>query len=269
MSDDIAAMTIQLAQDPTSLVFMPLADALRRRGQLDSAMTVALRGLARYPAVADAHDTVARIHADRGDGDSAFDAWTNALRLASDHLGAHKGLAFLYYRSGDLGRSIRHLSRAIELAPGDQSLITALDRIRSEATLTPPPVAESEPPGPAAGPSSPGEPPTDPGLMLVFDHQGRVLYGSIASASGADVSDAAAAALAGVSREADRTARLLGLGTWRAIAIEGVPANYEVRSPSPETLVLVTRGRQVPAGRLARIADRAVEQARQWLEEAE
>src|SRR5262245_60974419 len=108
MSDDIAAMTAQLARDPTSLVFIPLADALRRRGQLDPALTVALRGLARYPAVADAYDTVARIHTDRGDGDAAFDAWTNALRLSSDHLGAHKGLAFLYYRSGDFDRSIRH-----------------------------------------------------------------------------------------------------------------------------------------------------------------
>jgi predicted regulator of Ras-like GTPase activity (Roadblock/LC7/MglB family) len=96
-----------------------------------------------------------------------------------------------------------------------------------------------------------------------------VLNGSIPRADGSDASDAVAACLAGVSREAERAARLLGLGAWRAIAVEGGPANYELRGPNDDTLLLVTRGRDVPAGRLSRIADRAVESARQWLAEYE
>jgi tetratricopeptide (TPR) repeat protein len=267
MTDDITAMTIQLAQDPGSLVFIPLADALRRRGQLDAALTVAQRGVARYPEVADAHDLVARIQADRGQGDAAFDGWTTALRLSPDHLGAHKGLAFLFYRSGDLPRSLRHLGRAAELAPKDQSLAAALDRIRSQSVAAPPAAPAPTPAGerPSQAHAAPPEPET--GATLVFDNQGRVLDGSIFRPDGTDASDAVAAALAGVSREAERATRLLNLGTWRAIAIEGGPANYEVRSPTDATLLLVTRGRQVPAGRLSRIADRAVEQARRWLAE--
>jgi tetratricopeptide (TPR) repeat protein len=271
MTDDIAALTGQLARDPTSLVFIQLADALRKRGQLEAALTVALRGLGRYPELADAHDLVARIHSDRGQGDAAFDAWTAVLRLAPDHLGAHKGLAFLSYRAGDLDRSLRHLSRAMELAPHDRGLAATAERIRTEArALAPEPAPAARPePGRTSGAVPAMASPAETGATLVFDHQGRVLFGSIESASGTDASDAVAAALAGVSREAERTARLLGLGVWRAIAIEGVPANYEVRSPSAETLLLVTRGRHVPAGRLSRIADRAVEQARQWLEAGE
>lgn len=261
MTDDIAAMTGQLARDPSSLVFMSLAEALRRRGQHDAALTVAQRGLARYPEVADAHDLVARIQADRGDGDAAFDAWTDALRLKPDHLGAHKGLAFLAYRAGDLRRSLKHLTRALELAPGDAALAHALERIRGLA-------ASGEgmtPPAP-----SPGAPPraTDQATLL-FDQQGRVLRGEIRRPDASDASDAVAAALAGVSREAERTTRLLGLGAWRAIAVEGGPVNYEIRSPSPTTLLLVMRGREVPAGRLSRIADRAVAEARVWLEDIE
>jgi tetratricopeptide (TPR) repeat protein len=266
MTDDITAMTIQLAQDSGSLVFIPLADALRKRGQLDAALTVAQRGVARYPEVADAHDLVARIQADRGQGDAAFDGWTTTLRLSPDHLGAHKGLAFLFYRAGDLPRSLRHLARAVELAPNDKSLASALDRIRSQQEPAPAaPVRSPGPDRPSQAHAAPPEPET--GATLVFDNQGRVLDGSILRADGTDASDAVAAALAGVSREAERAARLLQLGTWRAIAIEGGPANYEVRSPTEATLLLVTRGRQVPAGRLSRIADRAVEQARRWLAE--
>lgn len=270
MTDDISGMTTQLAHDPTSLVFLPLADALRRRGQLEPALAVATRGVQRYPEHADGHDLVARIHADRGDGDAAFDSWTTVLRLAPDHLGAHKGLAFLAFRGGDLGRSAKHLSRALELAPGDASLAAAVERIRTLITTR------------ASAPESVGPPPRRSGPVpipptataettptLLLDAQGRVLRGRVDRTDGVDASEPVAAALAGVSREAERAANLLGLGQWRAIAIEAGPYNYEIRSPTAETLLLVARGREVPAGRLARIADRAVEQARRWLEELE
>ncbi len=263
MTDDIATLTLQLAQDPASLAFVPLAEALRRRGQLDAALTVVTRGSARYPEMADAHDLVARIHADRGDGDAAFDAWTTVVRLVPDHLGAHKGLAFLAYRSGDLGRSVKHLTTALELAPDDTTLASAIERIRTvmagravsaSGTVTPPPEVQQR----SATEATP---------TLLFDQRGRVLRGSLERMDGVDASDAVAAALAGVSREAERAARLLNLGDWKALAIESGAVNFELRSPSSETLLLVMRGREVPAGRLSRIADKAVEQARHWLEE--
>ena len=37
MTDDIRALTARLAEEPTSLVFLELGEALRRRGQLDAA----------------------------------------------------------------------------------------------------------------------------------------------------------------------------------------------------------------------------------------
>jgi tetratricopeptide (TPR) repeat protein len=260
MTDDIRAMTAQLAQDPGSLVFLPLAEALRRRGQLDAALIVAERGATRYPELADAHDVLARIRADRGEGDSAFDAWTAALRVAPDHLGAHKGLAFLFYRAGDVHRSLKHLTRALELAPQDGSLAAAVERIRSVVAAEEPEPDETEAPVPSGVPA---------GGSLLFDAQGRVLRGRAPAPDGTDVGAAVAAVLAGVSREAGRMAKLLSLGDWRAVAIEGGPANYELRAPTPETVLLVYRPREVPAGQLSRIAERAAGQARQWLDALE
>jgi tetratricopeptide (TPR) repeat protein len=273
MSDDITRMTAELAGDPASLVFIRLADALRRRGQLDAALTVAERGLARYPAVADAHDLVARIHADRGDGDRAFGAWTDALRVAPDHVGAHKGLAFLAFRVGDFTRCRRHLERARAVAPDDPQVAATMARLRGlEGDVEPQPMAAAPAsPGRQASPAAsvpvelPAPAPTDQATLL-FDQQGRVLRGEARRPDGADASEVVAAALAGVSREVERAARLLGLGSWRAVAVEGGPVNYEIRGPTPETLLLLMRGREVPAGRLSRIADRAVVDARAWLE---
>src|SRR5687767_4532100 len=160
MADDIRAMTAQLAADPTSLVFLELADALRRRGQLDAAHKVTRNGLARYPELAPAHDLAARIFVDRGDLDRAFEAWVTALKHDPALLGAHKGLGFLYYRANDLASAEKHLAYVAEADPGDAGAAAALERVnqsgraggRAASHALRPPVADAEalPAGPPA-----------------------------------------------------------------------------------------------------------------------
>ena len=102
MTDDIRTLTARVADDPSSLAFLDLGEALRRRGQLEAAYKVARGGLGRYPGLADAHDLLARILGDQGDLAGAFDAWAEALRLDPMRIGALKGIAFLYFRAGDI-----------------------------------------------------------------------------------------------------------------------------------------------------------------------
>ncbi len=259
--DDIQALTAQLARDPASLVFLPLAEALRRRQQLDAALAVAQNGATRYPEMAGAYDLLARIRSDRGEGDLAFDAWTTVLRLDPDHVGAHKGLAFLCFRAGEHARSLRYLRRAVELRPQDPSLRATLTRVEQAAGARPVPGFA------AAGPDPLRALEAEPGFALLVDRQGRLLAGSLTDAHGTAVSEAIGAVLGGVSREAERTARLLRLGTWRRLSLEGGPAHFELRTPTIDSVLLVTRPREIPSGRLALLAERAATAARRWLEE--
>ena len=48
MTEDIRALSAQYAADPSSLIFLRLAEALRLRGQTDAAHKVAVQGLTRY-----------------------------------------------------------------------------------------------------------------------------------------------------------------------------------------------------------------------------
>src|SRR5256885_1193531 len=112
MPDEIKALSSQLAQDPDSLVFLRLGELLRHKGQLDTAHRVALTGLERHPHLPDAHDLYARILADKHDYERAFDEWDMALRIAPDHVGALKGLAFLYFKIGDVQQAAAHLEAA-------------------------------------------------------------------------------------------------------------------------------------------------------------
>jgi tetratricopeptide (TPR) repeat protein len=260
VSDDIKTLTARLAEEPSSLAFLELGEALRRRGQLDAAFKVARGGLSRYPTLADAHDLVARILGDQGDLAGAFDAWAEALRFDPMRIGALKGIAFLYFRAGDVPAALDHLRRAAEVDPDDQSIQQAIDKVRSSSA--PAPRAEAPLPEPSAPVSQHGN--GDHGIMLV-DGNGLRLNGTLRSPGNEDVGDRVAAELAGVSKEAARTSRLLGLGTWEAIAVESPEGNLFLVAPTPETLLLTVRDASLPLARLGLIAERAAREAREWL----
>lgn len=308
MSDDIRGMTAELAADPDSLVFLELAEALRRRGQPDAAFKVARTGLTRYPELARAHDLCARILCDRGERDRAFDAWVKALELDPGLVSAHKGLGFLYYQAGDLASAERHLAYAGQADPGDAGTAAALERVRAGRQPVQPgapgPVAASGPPSSApvapvapvpeseAGPeplaataglpfsfeetsASPVQDAVFAGLdggtdgLLLVDSAGLRLGGGLRNPEGADVADSVAALLAGVSKEAARTARLLGLGEWGGLAVECGDGNLFLSAPTESTLLLTVRGLDIPMARVTRFAERASLAARDWLERSE
>jgi tetratricopeptide (TPR) repeat protein len=277
VTDDIRTLTTRLADEPSSLAFLELGEALRRRGQLEAAYKIASGGVSRYPGLADAHDLMARILGDQGDLAGAFDAWAEALRFDPMRIGALKGIGFLYYRAGDTAAALDHLHRAAEIDPDDLSISQALDRIRSataesdtsepDVEVAPLPVEVASAPSENMASSTPvfgANEPSDHGLMLV-DGNGLRLSGTLRSPSNEDVGDRVAAELAGVSKEASRTTKLLGLGPWQAIAVESPEGNLFMVAPTQETVLLTLRDPSLPMARLGLIAERAAQEARTWL----
>lgn len=281
MTDDIKTLTARVAEEPSSLAFLELGEALRRRGQLDAAYKVARGGLSRYPALGDAHDLLARILSDQGDLAGAFDAWTDALRFDPMRIGALKGIGFLYFRAGDVPAALDHLRRAAEIDPDDIGIRQAIERIRGSSSQPAEEARPESPPVPAApsgeslsAAAAPAatEVMADPGgnggsqkgIMLV-DGNGLRLNGTLLSPGNQDVGDGVAAELAGVSKEAARTSRLLGLGGWQAIAVESPEGNLYLVAPTPETMLLTVRDPSLPMARLGLIAERAAREAREWL----
>lgn len=261
-------MSEQLAADPSSLIFLPLAEQLLSRGDLAHASRVARKGAERHAHRADVHDLVARIALAQGDESTAERAWLSALSIAAEFGAARRGLGFLCYRQGRWEEAETHLAKARLATPGDPALEAAWEALHvarseelraSQAVLAP--IAPAQ--------ESPGQlfdaPLGDSGqVALLLDADGLVVAGQYLTAEGEDLGAVIGAHLSGVSDEATRAMRHFGLGAWTRIAIETEAATV-VMGPTGEGVTLVAAPRDVPLGLARRTLDHCVQVARGWL----
>jgi len=268
MVDDVSRLSDELARDPASLVFVPLGEALRRQGQLDLALRVAVRGLERHPHLADGHDLLARIAVDRGELQRAFDEWDMVLRLAEGHPGALRGMGFVCFQQGRLADAEQYLGAAAVAAPDDDGILQALAHVRAQLPDVQPVV-----------PPAPVESTHDERFLfvdvlsdvdqtaLLLDRDGLVLGGAYLDHEGNDVAQEVGAELSGVTDAARRATRHLALGDWSSIVFETEVAVVAM-APSPDDgLLLLATSRATPLGLVRRLLDRCAERAVRWLGE--
>ena len=269
MADDIRRLSEELARDPASAAYLPLGEALRKSGELDLALKVALRGLERHPHDADAHDLLARIAVDRGELERAFDEWDMVRRIAPAHLGARKGMGYVLFKQGRYAEAQTYLSEASELDGEDETVATALAMVR---------VRLREGAGGAGGakggerserlaPSNLFDDIHDGGeqTALLLDATGLVMAGTYLTHDGRDVAQEVGAELSGVSDEARRAMRHLGLGDWSSLTVETDAAVVAMAPMRDDAVVLLAASKAMPLGLVHRVLDRCVERATAWL----
>lgn len=300
---DLQRWSDEVARDPRSLAFLPLARAYRRQGLREAALQLCLRGLEIYPTHVEGHGLLALLYLEAGQREKAADEWSMVLRMEPDNFEALRGIGFCYLERDQLSRARQALERAALLRPTDPAVQEALSMLGSRqdqgrggadqglgaalddpwAELAPAPAGvagaspthqapEATPPDPGGrGGSSPaqlfaGLLGTGPLLgVLLLDVQGLVLAGSLTAAS-PGTAEALAAVLGGAVEEAERTVLHLSLGQWRGIMLETAGAVLHV-APVDDLVVLLAARKQAPAGWVLRCSTQAVEIARRYLHE--
>lgn len=284
-NDDIRRWSEELARDPSSLVFLQLGEALRRQGQLEVALKIALRGLERHQRNVAAHDLVARIAVDRRDFSRAFVEWEMVLRIEPDHVGAMKGLGYLCFHQGRLDEAEKYLNKAAAGGAGKEvsNALRMMQRTPSGALLstveTPPRAVPPPPvhPSPSSQPTSPPTPANDPQYLfvdqlldeaqtaLLLDASGYVMAGVYLDADGRNVSADIGAQLSGISDEVSRSTRHLDIGDWKAITFETHAAVVAMAPVAGENLIVIAASRATPLGLLRRLLDKCNAFATDWL----
>jgi len=262
-TDEIRQWSEELARDPASLVFLQLGEALRRQGQTDVALKIAMRGLERHESHVGAHDLMARIAVDRRDFERATHEWDTVLRLEPNHVGAMKGLGFISFQQGRFADAERFLSEAAAGGAAD-AVSAALDTVRRSS-------------GEISVTTVDASLPTDPQWLfadllvdeqqtaLLLDANGYVLGGLYLDPDGVDLAQEIGAQLSGISDEVVRAMRHLDIGEWRSIVFE-TEAAVVAMAPAPrQSLLVVAASRATQLGLMRRLLDRCAVRAASWL----
>jgi predicted regulator of Ras-like GTPase activity (Roadblock/LC7/MglB family) len=124
---DLQRWSDDVARDPRSLAFLPLAKAYRRQGLVEVALQLCLRGLEHHSANVEAHGLLAALRLEQGDRQKAAEEWSIVLRMDPQNFDALRGLGFCHLERDQLARARQLLEHAAALRPGDGTVREALE----------------------------------------------------------------------------------------------------------------------------------------------
>jgi tetratricopeptide (TPR) repeat protein len=137
---DLQRWSEDVARDPASLSFLPLARAYRKQGRRDIALKLCLRGLEQHPTFVEGHALLAMIYFETGQRAKAYDEWSMVQQLEPTNFEALRGMGFFHLEKGDDPSALRSLQRAAALRPDDPTVKEALklvhERNRTAAPST-------------------------------------------------------------------------------------------------------------------------------------
>ncbi len=122
----------ELANNPDSLAFAPLADAYREQGMLDEAIEMCKRGLEYHPDYGEAHLVLGRVYLEKDMWEEAKKEFDLVLKLRLDDPLAHAMLGYIYSQKGLREEASEEYKACLELDPNNKAVIKALKEIQEK-----------------------------------------------------------------------------------------------------------------------------------------
>jgi tetratricopeptide (TPR) repeat protein len=142
----------RLAADPSSRMFVQLAEEYRKAGMLEQAIDCCEKGLKKHPQYPSARVLLGRALLEAGSFDKASAEFETVLKQVPDNILAHKFLGETYEKLGRLDEALKKYKVASALAPEDTELGERIQQVQASlAGGGPRPApAAAAPPLPAA-----------------------------------------------------------------------------------------------------------------------
>jgi len=165
IDDRIAKCAKILEENPSSQIFAALADAHRKKGDLDRAFRVCQNGLKVHPGYGSGHLVMAKINMDRGMYDWAESEIKKATELDGVTRTTELLLSEVFIYKGEFNKACRILEKLLQSDPENEQIRKLLDIARKIPLETRPTIAPPVPVSrPQAGAPAPTEPPSPPKL---------------------------------------------------------------------------------------------------------
>lgn len=153
----------RVEREPGSRFFVPLAEELRKAGQLPEAIRVLEDGLTTHPGYVAARVALARAFLEVGRIDESVTAFSKVLADDPSNLVAAKALGDIHLSRGESTEALKRYLR-YRAVSGDRRLDDVIAKLRDESGPAPAPALPSNPapgiaPPPPAEPAKPAPPP--------------------------------------------------------------------------------------------------------------
>jgi tetratricopeptide (TPR) repeat protein len=131
LSPEISRLAAQLAKDPKSKLFIPLAEEYIKEGMADEAIMTLDDGLNHHPGYMSARVMLGKAYLQKGDVDSARSQYEAVIKAVPDNLLAHKKLGEIYVHLGMREEAHKSYNILSMLSPGDEDVRSTLKAIES------------------------------------------------------------------------------------------------------------------------------------------
>lgn len=135
-TSEIDKLEARFNDNPKGRNFAPLADAYRKAGLIDNAITLCQEGLKLHPDYVSAYIVYARCLVDKKDDPAAVAVFTKVLDLDGENIIALRGLAELAERNGRYEEEVEWLTRLLNADPMNGDAAEALARAKGKAAKT-------------------------------------------------------------------------------------------------------------------------------------
>jgi tetratricopeptide (TPR) repeat protein len=145
VSPEIARLRAQLARDPGSKLFMPLAEEYLKAGMAGEAVSTLENGLNANPYYMSAKVLLGKAYLQSGDTGKAKEQFEAVVKAIPDNLLAHRKLGEIYLGMGMMAEAISSFRIITLLNPKDEEAKALLKEAESPRAAAPEAPAEEEP----------------------------------------------------------------------------------------------------------------------------
>jgi Tfp pilus assembly protein PilF len=136
---EIDRLALQLAKDPLSKAFLPLAEEYCKAGMWQEAVGVLEDGLKHYPGYVTAMVVLGCAYEQTGQLTKAKTILEEAVKLSPENLRAHRTLMRMYLAHGSTEEALRSCSVILESNPRDEEALSVQANHGTRTTAPPQP----------------------------------------------------------------------------------------------------------------------------------
>lgn len=135
--NELERLKERVDKDPSSKLFVPLAEEYKKAGMFEEAVDVLMKGLERHPNYMSARVSLGKIYIEKEMLNEAGQEFEKVVSVIPDNLYAHKKLAEIYKNLDNRNKAIEELRVVLRLNPTDEAAAKSLASFEEKSFAQP------------------------------------------------------------------------------------------------------------------------------------